>query len=75
LARHAGVHLYNDRDDTLYASRSFLTVSANGHGSRLIRLPNPMDVYDAFSGERVQRGVGGFAHDLQDKETVIWRLS
>jgi hypothetical protein len=23
LARHAGVHVYNDQDDTLYASRSF----------------------------------------------------
>jgi hypothetical protein len=33
-----------------------------------------MDVHDAFSGERIQQGVVDFAHDFQDKETVIWRL-
>ncbi|HKM82185.1 MAG TPA: hypothetical protein VJY15_14640 [Candidatus Acidoferrum sp.] len=32
VARLAGVHLCNDRDDTLYASRSYLTLNADGPG-------------------------------------------
>jgi beta-galactosidase len=74
LARHAGVHLYNDRDDTLYASRSFLTLAADAAGRREIQLPRRCDVFDPFTGERLGRGVKTFEHGFQAKETVIWRL-
>jgi hypothetical protein len=75
LARHAGVHLYNDRDDTLYASRSFLTLAADAAGLRKIRLPRRCDVFDPFTGERLWRGVRSFEREFQAKETVIWRLA
>jgi hypothetical protein len=74
LARHAGVHVYNDHDDTLYASRSFLTLAANLAGPRRIRLPRRSDVYDPFNGQRLCRRVTEFARDFQAKETVIWRI-
>jgi len=52
LARDAGVHVYSDHDDTLYASRSFLTLAANLAGPRRIRLPRRSDAYDPFTGMR-----------------------
>ena len=75
LARHAGVHLYNDRDDTLYASRSFLTLAADAAGRRRLQLPRRCDVFDPFTGERLWRGVKTFEREFQAKETVIWRLA
>jgi len=75
LARHAGVHLYNDRDDTLYASRSFLTLAVDAAGRRQIQLPRRCDVFDPFTGDRLERGVETFEHEFQAKETVIWRLA
>jgi hypothetical protein len=74
LARRAGVHLYNDRDDTLYASRSFLTLAAGLPGPRRIRLPKRSDVYDPFTGQRIWRRVTAFEREFRAKETVIWRI-
>jgi hypothetical protein len=75
LARHAGVHLYNDRDDTLYASRSFLTLAADAAGRRQIQLPRRCDVFDPFTGVRLGRRVKTLERDFQAKETVVWRLA
>ena len=75
LARHAGVHLYNDRDDTLYASRSYLTLAVDGAGPRTLRLPRRLDVLDPFTNRVMWKAVTQFECNFQDKETVIWRLS
>jgi hypothetical protein len=74
LARHAGVHVYNDHDDTLYASRSFLTLAANLPGPRRLRLPRRSDVCDPFTGQRLCRRVTEFEREFRAKETVIWRI-
>ena len=73
LARHAGVHLYNDRDDTLYVSRSYLTVNADGAGERALHFPREVDVFDPFSGDRLARRVQAWSHTFQDKESLIVR--
>jgi hypothetical protein len=75
LARRAGVHLYNDQDDTLYASRSFLTLSAHLAGRRFIKLTWPTNVFDPFSGKRLWHDVSEFEREFDAKETVIWRLA
>jgi hypothetical protein len=74
LARQAGVHVYNDHDDTLYASRSYLTLAANLAGPRRIRLPRRSDVCDPFTGQRLCRRVTEFEREFRAKETVIWRI-
>ena len=74
LARHAGVHVYNDHDDTLYASRSFLTVAANLPGPRRIRLRHRTDVLNPFSGERLYHGTSEIEHYFQPGEVAMWRL-
>lgn len=75
LARRAGVHVYNDRDDTFYASRSFLTLAADTAGRRRVQLPRPADIFDPFTGDRLWRGVKSFEREFQAKETVIWRVA
>jgi len=74
LAFRAGVHLYNDHDDTLSASRSFLPLAAALAGPRWIRLPRRSEVYDPFNGERLHRSTHSFEHHFQAGEVVIWRL-
>lgn len=75
FARYAGVHLYNEQDDTLYASRSYLTLAADQRGRRRIQLPRRVDVRDPFTGERLWEGITGFERDFERKETVIWQLT
>jgi hypothetical protein len=73
LALEAGVHVFNQRDDTLYANRSFLTVHANGNGPRTLRFPGPATVADAISGESLLQGGREVEISLQHGETRILR--
>lgn len=55
LARAAGVHIYNQRDDRFYANRSLLALHAETGGMRVLELPREADVYELAGGAQVTR--------------------
>jgi hypothetical protein len=57
LAQRAGVHLYLDTEDVVWASHDLLAVSVHRPGPRTIRLPRPADVSDLYEGSVMARGV------------------
>lgn len=75
LARQAGVHIYTDRDDTFYASRSHLCLNADGAGERTLRLPRPADLFDSFTGRSLARRVKEYSHRFADTETQLIRYA
>jgi hypothetical protein len=74
LARQAGVHIYNDEDDTLYVSKSYLTVNANGAGQRTICFPEPVNIYDAVTEQMLAEKSKTFELDMRNKETRMLRI-
>ena len=74
LARHAGVHIYNERDDAFYACWSYLAVNADGAGARTIYFPRPTDVFDPFTGKCLQQCVKQFTRNFAAGETMLVRL-
>lgn len=74
LARQAGVHLYLDTGDTLFANDRFVTVHARTAGRKLIRLPRKSEVWDLFSGTRVSETTEEFAFDAALHESRIFFL-
>jgi hypothetical protein len=75
LARHAGVHIYNDRDDTFYANKSYVTVHANGAGPRTIRFPRSCELRDAVTEKQLAARTRQYSHDFKNGETIILRWS
>jgi hypothetical protein len=75
LVREAGVHLYNERDDTLYASGSYLCVNADGGGERLLSFPRPVDLFDPFTGQMLATQTRSLTRLLTDKETLLLRYA
>ena len=73
LAKRAGVHIFNDRDDTLYANESFVTLHADGAGERVVTFPWACDVVDMITEEPVAVNTDTYRHDFQDGETMILR--
>ena len=75
LARQAGVHIYNEQDDTFYANKTFVTLHANGAGPRTIRFPWACNVMDVMTRETVAANRDTFTHDFKNGETLIlkWR--
>lgn len=61
IARHAGVHIWSDRDDVLYAGRHWLCVHPLKGGERHFRLPRRTNVYDAISGKLVRASCKQFS--------------
>jgi len=74
IARWAGVHIYNDRDDVLYVSNNFLVLQVREAGPRTIRLPKASDVYDVFEKRKVAQKTTEFSDDLPAKTTRVYFL-
>ena len=57
LARLAGVHLFADEGDMVWANSEFLAFYPLATGRRTLRFPRPVAVEDAYSGERLGEGI------------------
>ena len=73
MARYAGMHIYNSQNDTLYVNNSYVTVHANGAGSRTINWPRPVTLYDAMTNAPLASGVTSHTRSYQHGETYIYR--
>lgn len=74
LAKLAGVNLYVESDDIIYANKSLLSLTVNEEGRRTIRLPQASNVYDLFEDKYIGKGVNGFWIDMPSKSTKLWRI-
>lgn len=74
LASFAGVHLYSDSEDVLYASRSFIALHTVRAGEKIIHLPAKADVFDAYDGRQVCHGQHIFIDHFQAGETRVYRI-
>jgi len=71
IARKAGVHLYVDTGDVVWASASLLAIQATSDGEKRIRLPGPADVRDVLTREQIATGVMEFALTMRAGETRL----
>jgi hypothetical protein len=73
LARYAGVHIYCETDDTLYANDSYVCIHAKGAGSLTVNWPEPVELYDAMTGTLMVSGVTSHTQSYQHGQTFIYR--
>jgi len=72
IAREAGVHLYVDGGDVVYASRGVLAVQAAKAGRKEVKLLGPSVVRDLVSGLVQAENVNHVEVDLAAGQTVLW---
>lgn len=73
VARYAGVHLYSEAGDVLYATPQLLAVHTGGGGRRTFRLPHPVEaVYDLFDRQLVAENASSFDMQLPPRSTALW---
>ncbi len=76
-AKLAGVHVYSDANEALYASKRFLVVNtaAGSSGKRHFSLPEKAPaVYEVISGRLLGKNVDAFSDKLTEKQTAIYYL-
>jgi len=73
IARFAGVHIYSDAGDVLYASRNLLAVHTVAGGKRVFNLPRPVEIiYDLFDSREISRRTSRFEVDLSPAQTALF---
>jgi hypothetical protein len=73
VARWAGVHLYSEAGDVLYATRDLLAVHTVGGGERTFRLPRTAEVVHELLDDRpVARDADSFSVTLPPASTSLW---
>jgi len=73
IARFAGVHLYNEDGDVLYATPELLSVHSVAGGEREFRLPQKVEViYDLFNESLISRQADVFTVELPPASTALY---
>ncbi|NTV82215.1 MAG: hypothetical protein HGA24_12440, partial [Candidatus Aminicenantes bacterium] len=73
VARFAGVHIYSDAGDVLYANKSFLGIHTLAGGERTIRLPRRAPgIADLVAGQVIARDVAEFRAVLEPRSTALY---
>ena len=76
IAQFAGVHLYSDAGDVLYASRQLLGVHTVSGGERTFKLPQKVQtVVELFSREMVAQESDRFQRKLEPRSSVLFHFS
>ena len=70
LCGYAGVTIYSDHEDTIFANASLITLHAMGSGERSISLPGPCrKAYDLSTGEVLATDSKSFTVEAEDGHT------
>ncbi len=73
VARFAGVHLYNEDGDVLYATPDLLSVHSVSGGKRIFRLPKRVEiVYDLFNQRELAHHTDQFMVELPQASTALY---
>ena len=72
IARAAGVHIYNDRDDRFYANRSMVALNAKASGKRVIQLPGPADIYELPGYKKIATKASDIVVDMAAGTTKLF---
>ena len=75
LAKMAGVHVYRDANDILYADRHFVCVHTGDKPAQdTLRLPQASPVYDVFGGKPVSAKADSIKLDVPPYTTALYYL-
>ena len=74
IARMAGVHIFSDADQTLYADEHFLAIHTSRYIDTILYLPQRTDIYDIFTKRVIGKDCEQIRVKLQEKTTTIYFL-
>ena len=72
IAARSGVHIYNFRDDVLYANNSFIAVHTAESGTRTLRFPEKTSLYDVYHDREIGRDINHIDIDMANRKTFLY---
>ena len=71
IARRAGIHIFNEQDDVLYACRSLICLHAQADGQRILTFPALVNLRDAVTGNMLGTSVKQWRQDFRAGQTRL----
>jgi hypothetical protein len=72
LAYAAGVHIFNEQEDVLYANRSLICLHARSTGERILHFPAKVELRDVLKDEQLCIGSREWKGRLKSGETRLF---
>ncbi len=72
VAADAGVWIFSESDDVMFANEAFVTIHAADRGKKTLHFPKLVDVVDIYSGKILARGVKKYSFEMKMHETVTF---
>jgi hypothetical protein len=72
LARYAGVHIYSESEDVMYADHNFVALHTVRSGAKTIQLPHSADVWEVYTDRQVASGVSQFTDTMSSGATHLY---
>jgi hypothetical protein len=73
LAKEAGLFIYNNNTDTFGANKSYIFIHPSSAGSRTIKFPRAVILYDAMTEQVLGTNITSYTRSYQLGETMIYR--
>ncbi|MEM4590795.1 MAG: beta-galactosidase [Nitrososphaerota archaeon] len=74
IAKYAGVHIYSEDSDVIYANQYFLSIHSRKPGTKVIKLPSATHVYDIISETYIATDTSEFSVKMGPNETRLFLL-
>jgi hypothetical protein len=74
IFRQAGVHLYSETQDIIYANARYVTFCANGDGQKVLKLPKAVELFDAFEDRKLSNATDSYTFEAKHGQVEIFRL-
>jgi hypothetical protein len=74
IAREAGVHIYSDSDDALYACENFVALHTKSAGEKTIALPFPARITDLFENKVIAEQANVIHFQSPGRDTKMFRI-
>ena len=72
IAYRSGVHIYNNKDDVLYANKSFIALHTAEGGERHLTFPQKTSLYDVYRDKEIARDTYSVDVTLPARETFLY---
>lgn len=74
IARYAGVHIYGNENDVVFANDRIIAIHTRHPGRRDVQLPRYCDVYELLSEKQLAKNVSHYELDMEKNETCLLRI-
>ena len=75
LARFAGCHIYTESDEVIYPGKNFVTFHADHTGTKKIRFPRPVSVFEVYEEKYYGKDVTEIEFEAYLGETKMFKVT